>query len=44
MPDKGEFDHMNDALGYAIDYIWPIKRERAHDPYAPKRWLHGISA
>jgi hypothetical protein len=44
IPDKGEFDHMNDALGYAIDYIWPIKRERDLNAYAPKRWLHGIAA
>jgi hypothetical protein len=44
IPDKGEFDHMNDALGYAIDFIWPIKRERELDLNAPKRWLHGIAA
>jgi hypothetical protein len=43
VPDKGEFDHMNDALGYAIDYMWPIKRERELDPHAPKRWSHQIT-
>jgi hypothetical protein len=44
IPEKGEFDHFNDALGYAIDYLWPIKREREPDPYAPKRWQHKIAA
>ena len=43
-PDKDSgYDHLNDALGYMIDYIWPIKREREPDPYAPKRWSHQIA-
>jgi hypothetical protein len=44
IPEKGEFDHCNDALGYAIDWLWPITRERTPDPYAPKRWQHKIAA
>jgi hypothetical protein len=41
IPDKGEFDHMNDALGYGIDFMFPIKRER--EEFAqPKRWTHQI--
>ena len=44
VPEKGEFDHMNDALGYMIDWLWPITRERQPDPYAPKRWQHKIAA
>jgi len=43
VPDKGEFDHMNDALGYAVDFMFPIKRERELDPHAPKRWTHQIA-
>jgi phage terminase large subunit len=44
-PDKDSgYDHMNDALGYMIDYLWPIKRQREPDPYAPKRWTHRIAA
>jgi phage terminase large subunit len=43
-PDKDSgYDHMNDALGYLIDYLYPIKRHREVDPYAPKRWGHHIS-
>jgi hypothetical protein len=43
IPDKGEFDHMNDALGYAVDFMFPIKREHEINPYAPKRWTHQIA-
>jgi phage terminase large subunit len=44
-PDKESgYDHMNDALGYMIDYIWPVQRQREIDPYAPKRWQHKIAA
>ena len=35
-PEKDGFDHMNDALGYAIDYLFPIKRSYAAQP--PQRW------
>jgi hypothetical protein len=42
-PDKDSgYDHLNDALGYMIDYLWPIKREREPDLNAPKRWGHAI--
>jgi len=45
MPDKTQgFDHLNDALGYLVSYIWPIKRDRDQEQNAPKRWLHGITA
>jgi len=44
IPEKGEYDHMNDALGYMIDWLWPVSRERQPDPYAPKRWQHKIAA
>jgi hypothetical protein len=36
-PDKESgYDHMNDALGYLVDYLYPIKRE--HDRPQPTRW------
>ena len=35
-PEKDGFDHMNDALGYAVDYLFPIKK--AHTPVQPQRW------
>ena len=30
------FDHMNDALGYAVDYLFPIRKSHAAQP--PQRW------
>jgi len=36
-PDKDSgFDHMNDALGYLVDYLYPIKRK--YDAPQPTRW------
>jgi len=35
-PDKGEYDHMADALRYMINYIWPVKKE--HAPRPQQRW------
>ena len=36
-PNKNDgFDHMNDALGYLIEYMFPIRKE--HDTPQPKRW------
>ena len=36
-PDKESgYDHMNDALGYLIDFMYPIKRE--HSTPQPTRW------
>jgi hypothetical protein len=44
-PDKDSgYDHMNDALGYLVDYLFPVQRQREPDPYAPKRWQHKIAA
>lgn len=45
-PDKDAgYDHMNDALGYMVDYLFPIKREREVDPYArPQSFTHRIGA
>jgi len=35
---------MMDALGYMIDYLFPVKREREENKHAPRRWTHQISA
>jgi hypothetical protein len=44
-PDKdGGYDHMNDALGYLVDYLWPVKRNIEKNAAAPTRWTHGITA
>jgi hypothetical protein len=43
-PDKDSgYDHMMDALGYMVDYLFPVKRER-EETFQPKRWTHQISA
>jgi hypothetical protein len=44
-PEKGgnpDYSHMNDALGYMVDGMFPIKRER--EPQPQKRWTHQIQA
>jgi hypothetical protein len=39
-PDKESgYDHMMDALGYEIDFLFPIKREIGHIEQ-PRRWAH----
>ena len=41
-PDKDSgYDHMMDALGYMVDYLFPVKRER-EPTHQPKRWTHQI--
>ena len=37
IPDKDSgYDHMNDALGYLVEYNFPLRRNFA--PSQPKRW------
>jgi hypothetical protein len=43
VPEKGEFDHMNDALGYAVDFLFPVRRDTS-DIVQPRRWTHNIGA
>jgi len=39
-PDKDKgYDHMADALRYAVDYMFPIKKDTS-DIIQPKRWGH----
>jgi hypothetical protein len=42
-PDKdGGYDHMNDALGYMVDYMFPIRKDTP--AYVPQRWGHKLAA
>jgi hypothetical protein len=37
LPDKeNNYDHMNDALGYLVEFLYPIKRD--FKPSKPKRF------
>ena len=36
VPEKGEYDHSNDALGYLVEYLFPVRRE--FTPSAPQRF------
>jgi phage terminase large subunit len=42
-PDKDSgYDHMMDALGYMIDYMFPIRKDIGRIEQ-PRRWGHGIA-
>lgn len=42
-PDKDSgYDHMNDALGYMIDYLFPVRRNIDPDLLLPQRWSHKV--
>jgi hypothetical protein len=42
-PDKDSgYDHMSDALRYAVDYMFPVRRDRDPDSQTPQRWGHSI--
>jgi len=44
-PDKDSgYDHMNDALGYMVDYLFPVRRDKDPNMVQPRRWGHGIAA
>ena len=36
IPNKDGFDHMNDALGYLVEYLFPVRTERIVEQ--PRRW------
>jgi hypothetical protein len=41
-PDKDSgYDHMMDALGYLVDYLFPVKKDLPS--YTPKRWGHQLA-
>jgi hypothetical protein len=35
-PNKDGYDHMNDALGYLVEYLYPIRKQREIEQ--PVRW------
>lgn len=42
-PDKESgYDHMNDALGYMVDYLFPVRRDIDPDVLKPQRWGHRV--
>jgi hypothetical protein len=43
-PDKDSgYDHMNDALGYLVDYLFPVRRDLDTMPLVPQRWGHSVA-
>jgi len=43
-PDKESgYDHMNDALGYMIDYLFPVRRDVDPELLLPQRWGHALA-
>ena len=43
-PDKDSgYDHMNDALGYMVDYLFPVRKDTSNI-VQPRRWSHNIGA
>ena len=41
-PDKESgYDHQMDALGYMVDYMFPVRRDTV--PYTPQRWGHQLA-
>lgn len=43
-PDKDSgYDHMNDALGYMVDYLFPIRKDIDPKLLVPQRWGHQIA-
>jgi phage terminase large subunit len=42
-PDKESgYDHMNDALGYMVDYLFPVRRDIDPELLVPQRWGHRV--
>jgi phage terminase large subunit len=43
-PDKDSgYDHMNDALGYMVDYLFPVRRDVNPELLVPQRWGHRVA-
>lgn len=42
-PDKDSgYDHMMDALGYMVDYLFPVRKDIDPSAMQPQRWGHNI--
>jgi phage terminase large subunit len=44
IPEKNGWDHMFDALSYAIAYMYPIRIRKSTEDRTPNRWGHAIQA
>lgn len=43
-PDKESgYDHLNDAVGYMCDYLFPVKRNIDPELLIPQRWGHSLA-
>jgi len=43
-PDKDSgYDHMMDALGYMVDYMFPVRRDIDPALRTPQRWGHALA-
>ena len=45
-PDKGgdnDYSHMMDALGYMVDYMFPVRRDIDPATRIPQRWGHALA-
>lgn len=43
-PDKDSgYDHMMDALGYMVDYMFPVRRDIDPNATLPQRWGHALA-
>jgi hypothetical protein len=43
-PDKDSgYDHMMDALGYMVDYMFPVRRDIDPATRIPQRWGHALA-
>lgn len=43
-PDKDSgHDHMSDAIGYLVDYLFPVRRDIDRDSVRPQRFGHSIA-
>jgi len=43
-PDKDSgYDHMMDALGYMVDYMFPVRRDIDPSTRIPQRWGHRLA-
>jgi hypothetical protein len=43
-PDKDSgYDHMNDALGYMVDYLFPVRRDIDPELLIPQMWGHSLA-
>lgn len=43
-PDKdGGYDHLMDAAGYAIDYLFPVRKDIDPELLVPQRWGHRVA-